>query len=117
MPIPASGVSVNHCAKPHEGPRPGKRKHILTDTETATGTTIDLLLIYNGPFANRYPGSRLATRLNHLVEIANQTMANTELDIGFRLVGHHRFDYRNDNSNFDFRNDIAFALSGEDRQP
>ena len=112
--LPERGIEVNRCglhdhpARPMRTPRPSQ-------PTSATGAVIDLLLIYNRAFADRYPGSLLQTRLNHLVHIANQTAANSGLDVGFRLVGAERFDYRNDNSNFDFRNDIAASLAGEFR--
>lgn len=117
--LPATGVEYNRCDTPHE-PGHGHRKPSTARERVGTtadsDTVIDLLLIYNAAFDNRYPGDVLATRLNHLVHIANETMGNSGLDIGFRLVGSRRFDYRNDNSNLQFRNDIATTLAG-DPQP
>lgn len=122
--VPDSGIEINRCTLGmHEAPRmpstagksrtrPERRGGNGAGTETDTGTVIDLLLIYNESLAERYPGELMPTRLNHLVQIANQVFANSGLDAVLRLVGTERVGYRNDNSNFDFRNDIALALAG-----
>jgi len=109
--LPAGGVQFNTCATPNHHKKPGTTG-LETQTETDGAILIDLLLIYNRAFADRYPGALLETRLNHLVAIANETMGNSGLAVSFRLVGSALYDYRNDNSNFDFRNDIANALGG-----
>ena len=50
-------------------------------------TQIDALFIYTTGFASRYPGTAGATRVNHLVAVANQIFANTGVALVVRLVG------------------------------
>lgn len=121
--VPTGGVEFNRCDTPHEGrrsklkpaaaDRPDERRSDQVQSDNTR--VIDLLLIYNEAFAQRYPGALVETRLNHLVAIANQTMGNSGLHIVFRLLDTTLYPYRNDNSNFDFRNDISDALAGEER--
>jgi len=113
--LPRRGVSFNLCGMDHEK-RPARDLPADPNRpEANTATVIDLLLVYNDAFAARYPGEVLDTRLNHLVEIANRTMGNSGLDIGFRLAGSARVPYTNDNSNRAFRDDLSAALAGEAR--
>ncbi len=113
--LPDTGVSFNTCGTAHSSARSKAAPRDPDRTQVATATVIDLLIIYNAPLAQRYPGAILETRLNHLVHIANQAMANSGLDAGVRLVGHRLFDYRNDNENAQYRNDIAATLGGNTR--
>jgi hypothetical protein len=63
-------------------------------TSAATGkragksstTVIDVMFIYSSGFAARYPGSAGATRVNHLVAVANQLFANSAVPLVLRLV-------------------------------
>lgn len=101
-------AQYNSCATPPAKP---KLETLLpqdrVDAEAATrphsnhaaGTVIDLLIAYNPELAQRYPGGLLETRANHLVFLANQAMANSDIDLGFRLVQLQPVAYRNDNSN------------------
>lgn len=50
-------------------------------------TQIDTLFVYSAGFAARYPGSAGATRVNHLVAVANQIFANSDVALVVRLVG------------------------------
>lgn len=123
--LPATGFSYNQCATE----APARRKPLAFAPQDGAhrpssaalhshdppATVIDVLLIYNQALAARYPGALLETRANHLLHIANQSTANTGVDVGFRLVGLEFFDYRNDNTNFEARNDMAATLSGDTR--
>lgn len=131
--LPETGVEYNRCGLDHgpggaqithghghppgkgpgtAAPRPMRLPAPPSTQATDVSTVLDLLLIYNEAFAQRYPGELLATRLNHLVDITNRTLANSGLDAGVRLVGAEPVGYRNDNSNLAFRNDITQALRG-----
>lgn len=112
--LPHTGVSFNQCATAHPGTRVAK-KTTSSSVQQRAAAFIDLLLIYNGAFADRYPGALLETRLNHLVHIANATAGNSGLDLAFRIVGSAFYPYRNDNSNQEFRDDIAESLAGNTR--
>lgn len=115
--LPATGIQYNQCdIDDHAGDKDSssiKRVDTVAAAEiTAIDSSLDILLIYNRAFGDRYPGDLLETRLNHFVEIANQTMANSDITLGIRVVGIEFFDYRNDNTNFELRNDMANALDG-----
>ena len=50
--------------------------------------TIDVLMLYTQDMADRYPGELIETRFAHIINVANQAIANTEInDIVVRLVG------------------------------
>ena len=118
--LPPGQLSYNQC-----GVAPGRHKAkqqlapVIADTATGNslvpGTVIDILVIYNDAFARRYPGDLLATRVNHLVDLGNQAMANSGVDLGFRLVSAEFFDYSNTNTNRDALFDMASTLSGSAR--
>jgi hypothetical protein len=115
--LPTEGVYYNQCGLDDHAANKPTSKLMQVDApvaieNTAIDSTLDILLIYNAAFAERYPGDLLETRMNHFVEIANQTMANSAITLGIRVVGIEFFDYRNDNSNFDLRNDMSSTLAG-----
>jgi len=112
--LPASGISYNSC----DTDAPVNSKHSPTtqgiaSNQVITHSTLDILLTYNQAFADRYPGDLLETRFNHFVQIANQTLANSEIALGLRVVGIEFFDYRNDNSNHDLLIDMLDTLRGQ----
>lgn len=76
-------------------------------------TVIDLLLVHTPGMVERYPGTLLDTRLEHLVAVANQVFANSDTGITFRLVGSREVDYTGDDTVFTARNDMRKALQGE----
>lgn len=50
-------------------------------------STLDVLFLYSQGFSTRYPGSATATRINHLIAVANQVFANSGLSLAVRSVG------------------------------
>ncbi|HET6603563.1 MAG TPA: zinc-dependent metalloprotease family protein [Xanthomonadaceae bacterium] len=50
-------------------------------------TVIDVLFVFSANFAARYPGSAAQTRVNHLVALANQALADSAVSLVLRLVG------------------------------
>jgi hypothetical protein len=66
----------------------------------AATTTVDLLLGYTNGFASRLGSQSAAvTRLTHLVDIANQAFANSQVDAQIRLVGTQQVTYADATSN------------------
>jgi hypothetical protein len=116
--LPKAGLVYDTCGTAHPAhPHQGKRKSGLESSgpqaATEVTTVIDLMIIYNQAFSNRYPGDLLATRINHVFDIANLSMANSEVGLAFRLVGLEQYNYRNGNSNSALLQDMARALGGE----
>ncbi|HRQ65140.1 MAG TPA: zinc-dependent metalloprotease family protein [Xanthomonadaceae bacterium] len=58
-----------------------------------TPVVIDILIIYSNGIALRYPGGATQTRINHLVALANQIHANSDIPMVLRLVGAELTDY------------------------
>ncbi|MGY6631401.1 MAG: reprolysin-like metallopeptidase [Wenzhouxiangella sp.] len=54
---------------------------------------IDQMIIYTADVAERYPGSQIETRLHHLVNLTNQAMADSNLNVVLRLVHFEQTDY------------------------
>ncbi len=116
--LPASGVSYNSCGMQQQTaanvlPAIVNSQDNAIAASAQADTTLDILLIYNRAFADRYPGNLLETRFNHYVQIANQSMVNSDISLALRVVGMEFFDYRNDNTNSELLGDMANALSGQ----
>ncbi|MEN1940092.1 reprolysin-like metallopeptidase [Luteimonas sp. MJ246] len=85
---PAATPAVGHAAAPAQA------------AAAAAGTTVDLLLGYTPGFASMLGGaSQAQTRLNHLVTVGNQTLANSDVAASFRLVGTLQVNYPDTGSN------------------
>ncbi len=68
----------------------------------AAQTTVDVLLGYTNGFASAYGGqSQAVTRLNNLVDIANQAYTNSAVDARLRLVGTVAVNYTDATDNGD----------------
>lgn len=81
-------------------------------TPAAAGDpTVDLLLGYTPGFVTMMGGSSQAqTRLNHLVTVGNQALANSQIAANLRLVGTLQVNYTDTGSNDSALN----ALTGSD---
>ncbi|MFU8832518.1 MAG: zinc-dependent metalloprotease family protein [Wenzhouxiangella sp.] len=79
-----------------------------------SGTSqIDVMFIYPPEMIERYPGSLIETRLNHLVAIANQAMVDSEVPIVVRLVHHRMVNYDQHQANREALRDLSRALQGQ----
>lgn len=81
-------------------PFPSMAFALATDSGTAAATTVDLLLGYTEGFSAAHGGaSQAVTRLNNVVEIANQAFANSQLGARIRLVHALQVSYPDHTSN------------------
>lgn len=71
----------------------GLRAPAGTSQTSSSIHQIDVMFIYTPDMLERYPGSLIDTRLNHLLAIANQAMADSEVPIVVRLVHHRQIPY------------------------
>ncbi|MBD8525034.1 M12 family metallo-peptidase [Pseudomarimonas arenosa] len=62
-------------------------------------TVIDVLFLYTQGFADRYPGSVAHTRIEHLMAVSNQGLANSRVDLALRLVGAEQVAYNDTDDN------------------
>lgn len=86
-----------------------QKSGVETVTATSPNTTVDLVLGYTAAFATRLGGrSQAETRLNFIVDVANQAYANSQVGGRVRLVRTVQVDYPDATSN---RNTL-FELSG-----
>ncbi len=60
-------------------------------------TTIDLMMLYTPELAAAYKGNQLDTRLDYLVEVANQAYIDSHIDLRLRVVKKMEVNYNNDN--------------------
>lgn len=66
----------------------------------ATGTTIDLLIGYSQGFASAQGGTSAAiTRLNQMVTVGNEALANSQVNARVRLVHAMQVNYTDDSTN------------------
>lgn len=78
-------------------------------TPAAVGTTVDIALGYTNGFASELGGdSQAVTRLQNLVDVANQAYANSQIDAQIRLVKTVRVNYADATDN----NDALAKLTG-----
>ena len=83
------------------------------DSDNGEPIQIDKMIIYTQDVADRYPGSLIETRVNHLIALTNQAIIDSELDIVLRLVHHELTSYDRAVSSFPALNDMRNALLGE----
>ncbi len=74
---------------------------------------IDKMIIYTQDVADRYPGSLIDTRVNHLIALTNQAMVDSELNIVLRLVHHELTSYERAVSSGPALFDMRDALRGQ----
>ena len=60
-------------------------------------TTIDLMMLYTSELAAAYKGNQLDTRLDYIVEVANQAYIDSHIDLRLRIVKKMEVNYNNDN--------------------
>ncbi len=75
---------------------------------------IDVILLYSPEISQRYPGSLLNTRLNHLLALANQATVDSAVDIVFRKVHQAEVPTPDSPDIFDALDGMRLGLSGED---
>lgn len=80
-----------------------------------TGTVIDLLVVYDQAIANRYPGDLLNARVQQYIHVANQSYANSQLDLSLRLVGLKQSGYNANNANQTLLMHLQKTLAGTGR--
>ena len=84
--------------------------NVAFSTASSSGTTtIDLMILYTPEFAALYPGSQLDTRLDYMVEVANQAYIDSQIDLQLRVVKKLLIDYDNDNDIYTALNDLTYA--------
>lgn len=118
--LPETGMTYNHCGMPHEPDSQAQSPAAAaqaTSASRALDHIIDLMVIYTPALQARYPGSLVQTRINHLVEIANITLANSVTGTAIRLVASEQVNYSDSNGNVQARDDMAIALSGGPAAP
>lgn len=86
---------------------------VAANTTGGDAVRVDLMFIYTPAILARYPGGLLETRLNHLVEVANQSFANSQIDLVIRLVHHQAVAYDRSTSNPEALDDLVAALRGQ----
>ncbi len=83
-----------------------------------TPVVIDLLMLYSQGIAARYPGAAAETRINHLVALANQIHANSDVPMVLRLVGTDLTTYPDSNGpNGDALNAMRLAMLAQPSAP
>lgn len=111
--LPHSGLHFNDCGLNHEHPETVSiAEQPITFPDKAAGTVIDVLIIYDQAIADRYPGHLLQNRVDQYFHVANQTYANSNLDLALRQVGLSQVNYNYDDSNQHVRDLLQGVLAG-----
>lgn len=111
--LPATGLRYNDCGVDHSQQTFNQKINNSARNQTnskVAGTVIDVLVIYDQAFANRYPGELLQTRVDQYFNVSNQTYANSELDLAIRQVGLNQVGYNFNNENLIARDTLYQTL-------
>ncbi len=81
--------------------------------EATSISQIDVMFLYTPDMVERYPGSLIETRLNHLIAIANQAMVDSQVPIAVRLVHHREVAYNRNTNNSATIQDLRAAAAGQ----
>lgn len=57
------------------------------------GSVIDIMVLYTDGMATAYPGARIDTKINYLVDLANQAYINSEINTRLRIVKTQQVSY------------------------
>jgi hypothetical protein len=60
------------------------------------GTVIDIMVLYTDGMAAAYPGSKIDTKIQNLIDVANNAFVNSHIDTQFRLVHSAEVNYPDD---------------------
>lgn len=58
------------------------------------GTVFDVLVLYTKGFAEAYPDDELTAQINYLINIANVSYSNSEINLTARVAGLKKVDYK-----------------------
>jgi hypothetical protein len=60
------------------------------------GTIIDIMVLYTDGMAAAYPGAQIDTKIQNLIDVANNAFVNSNIDTQFRLVHSAEVNYPDD---------------------
>ncbi|MEZ5473358.1 MAG: M12 family metallo-peptidase [Marinicella sp.] len=100
--LPQKGLKFNSCGLDHNQTLDGTN-FLQKSTQKVAGTVIDVLMVYDQAIRNRYPGNLLQTRVDQYFHVANQSYANSGLDLAVRLVGLEQVGYNANDANINAR--------------
>ncbi len=63
------------------------------DNELDNGSVIDIMVLYTDGMAAAYPGSQVITKINALVDLANQAYTNSQVNTRLNLVNIQQISY------------------------
>jgi peptidyl-Asp metalloendopeptidase len=107
--VAADGLGMSLAAMPSASAMKAQAASASSAGAVVSPTTVDLVVGYTTAFATRLGGqSQALTRLNFMVDIANQAYANSEVNGQVRLVHAVQVDYPDATSN----RTALFELSG-----
>lgn len=98
--LPQAGMQFNQCGVEHVEENSINQINLISKTQDkVAGTIIDILVIYDQAFRDRYPGNLLQTRIDQYLHVANQTFANSAIDLAVRQVGSEQVGYNFNDAN------------------
>ncbi len=111
---PMAQVAANGAAAdPVEHTRSMLAQVASQQADASSISQIDVMFIYTPDMLERYPGSLIDTRLNHLIAIANQAMVDSQVPIAVRLVHHRMVNYTRNTNNSATIQDLRAAAAGQ----
>jgi len=109
--LPQSGIKFNDCGIDHYAQNAMKVEKTNIPQYKSASTIIDILVIHDQAIADRYPDDLLSARVDQYIHVSNQTYANSNIDLGLRLIGLEQVPYYYNDSNFLAREKIQQSLA------
>ena len=73
------------------------------------GSVIEIMVLYTDGMASAYPGTQIDTKINHLVDLANQAYTNSQINTRLRIVKTQQVSYTDDYSLLDALNELGYG--------
>ena len=81
-------------------PAPIKLNSNSEKAGSSSKTIIDVLILYNGTFASRYPGDQLRAKLDYFIDLSNQAFTDSNAHIKLRIAHAQEVSYSNTNDHY-----------------
>ena len=81
-----------------KGILPQRRSQNPLSAALDDGLVIDIMVLYTDGMASAYPGTQIDTKINNLVDLANQAYINSQINTRLRIVKTQQVSYSDDGS-------------------
>ena len=112
--ISSNNLQINDCGLEHPKSQLNLNKSKFNTKGNKQGSedVIDVFFLYSHSMRDRYPDDLIETRLNQYINVANQSFANSNIDLAVRKVGQELKNYGLSEHNTVLLGDMRTSLTG-----